>query len=54
MLIGIWLPYSPFSEILGLVALPITYWFWIAGFLLTYGTLTHFIKSWFFKKYGDT
>jgi len=54
MLIGIWLPYSPFSDILGLVALPITYWFWIAGFLLTYGTLTHFIKSWFFKKYGDT
>lgn len=53
MLIGIWLPYSPFAATFGFVALPVIYWFWIAGFLLFYATLTHLAKVWFFNKYGD-
>ena len=53
MLIGAWLPYSSFAEIFGLVPLPAIYWLWIFVFLVTYGTLTHLIKVWFFKKYGD-
>jgi P-type Mg2+ transporter len=51
--IGAWLPYSPFADSLGLVALPSIYWLWIACFLISYGFLTHFVKTWFFKKYGD-
>ncbi|MGB9702908.1 MAG: magnesium-translocating P-type ATPase [Candidatus Kapaibacteriota bacterium] len=54
VLVGVWLPYSPFAEFLGLVALPASYWLWIAAFLLTYVSLTHFVKTWFFKKFGDT
>lgn len=52
MLAGISLPYSPFSSYLGLVPLPPSYWLWIAMFLITYGVLTHFVKSWFFNKFG--
>jgi Mg2+-importing ATPase len=52
MLIGAWLPYSPFSADLEMVPLPASYWAWIAVFLLTYATLTHIVKTWFFKRYG--
>ncbi|MCK9209947.1 MAG: magnesium-translocating P-type ATPase [Ignavibacteriaceae bacterium] len=53
MFIGGWLPYSPFAKTFGLVPLPEIYWAWIFGFLVFYGVLTHFVKVWFFKKYGD-
>jgi Mg2+-importing ATPase len=52
MAIGAWLPYSPFARSLGMVPLPPIYWAWIAGFLLTYAVLTHFIKTWFFNRFG--
>lgn len=50
--IASWLPYSPFASSFGFVPLPVTYWLWIGGFLVTYSVLTHFVKTWFFKKYG--
>jgi Mg2+-importing ATPase len=53
MAIGAWLPYSPLASTFGFVPLPSTYWIWIGGFLLSYSVLTHFVKTWFFKKYGD-
>ena len=53
MVIGIWLPYSPLADVLGMVPLPTEYWLWIAGFLICYATLTHLIKSWFFRRFGD-
>ena len=53
MAIGAWLPYSPlFAHLLGFVPLPAIYWAWIAGFLLTYAVLTHFVKVWFYRRYG--
>ena len=52
VLIAAWLPYSPFADTFGLVALPSVYWLWIIGFLLAYSILTHLVKVWFFKKYG--
>jgi Mg2+-importing ATPase len=53
MAIGAWLPYSPlFAQLLGFVPLPAIYWAWIAGFLLTYAVLTHFVKVWFYRRYG--
>jgi Mg2+-importing ATPase len=53
MAVASWLPYSPFADALGMVPLPAIYWAWIAGFLATYGILTHFVKTWFFNRYGD-
>ncbi|MCX7815962.1 MAG: magnesium-translocating P-type ATPase [Syntrophales bacterium] len=50
--IGIWLPYSPLADVLGLVPLPLSYWVFIFIFLLSYATLTHLVKRWFFNRYG--
>jgi Mg2+-importing ATPase len=52
MAIGAWLPYSPFAADLGMVPLPALYWVWIALFLATYAVFTHFVKTWFFNRYG--
>ncbi|OGR00069.1 MAG: magnesium-translocating P-type ATPase [Deltaproteobacteria bacterium RIFOXYD12_FULL_55_16] len=52
MAIAVWLPYSPFAKELSLVALPPVYWLWITGFLLCYSIMTHYVKTWFFKRYG--
>ena len=52
MTLGVYLPYSPVAHYFGMVPLPPIYWAWIAGFLVTYATLTHFVKVWFFNKYG--
>ena len=53
MLFGGWLPYSPFAASLGLTALPAQYWLWIALLLGCYGIITHCVKTWFFKHFGD-
>jgi P-type Mg2+ transporter len=52
MVIGSWLPYSPFAEALGLVRLPFYYWLFIGGFLCCYAVLTNTVKNWFFKRFG--
>ncbi|MGA2507411.1 MAG: magnesium-translocating P-type ATPase, partial [Chitinispirillaceae bacterium] len=52
MTIGAVLPYSPFARYFGLVPLPPVYWCWIAGFLLTYSVITHFIKTYVHRKLG--
>jgi Mg2+-importing ATPase len=49
---GAWLPYSPFAATLGFVPLPGLYWAWIAGFLLTYGVITHLAKVRFHARFG--
>lgn len=54
MLIGAWLPYSPFAKDLGFVPLPLTYWLWIFGFLVSYSIITHKVKVWFLNKFGDS
>ena len=53
MLVGAVLPYSPLAPMFGLVPLPWSYWVWIVGFLATYSVLTHLMKTWFFKKFGN-
>ncbi|MCX5876369.1 MAG: magnesium-translocating P-type ATPase [Deltaproteobacteria bacterium] len=52
MATAVWLPYSPFAEELSMVPLPPVYWLWITGFLLCYSVLTHYVKTWFFNRYG--
>jgi Mg2+-importing ATPase len=52
MAIGCWLPFSPLARLLGLTPLPLIYFAWIAGFLLTYSVLTHFVKTWFIRRFG--
>ena len=51
--IGIVLPYTRFADKLGFVPLPGMYWLWLTGFLLIYAVLTHNVKTWFYRKFGD-
>jgi Mg2+-importing ATPase len=52
MAVAIWLPYSSFASLFGMVPLPTSYFAWIATFLFTYGILSHTVKTWFFKRFG--
>jgi Mg2+-importing ATPase len=52
MAIGVWAPYSPLASSFGFVPLPLSYWGWVAAFLITYSVLTHTVKVWFFKRFG--
>ncbi|MEI6350631.1 MAG: magnesium-translocating P-type ATPase [Verrucomicrobiota bacterium] len=50
--VSVALPYTPLAAYLNFVPLPAIYWAWIAGFLLCYSVMTHFVKVWFHRKYG--
>ena len=50
--IGVWLPYSPFREALGLRHLPPGYWPLLAAMLTGYLALTHLTKTWFHRRFG--
>ena len=52
MAIGAYLPFSPLAENFGFVPLPGIFWVWVAGFVLCYSVITHFVKVWFFNRYG--
>jgi Mg2+-importing ATPase len=53
MLIGIFLPFSPFAEAFKMEALPISYFPWLIIILLSYCLLTQLIKTWFIKKFNQ-
>ncbi|MDE2294239.1 MAG: magnesium-translocating P-type ATPase [Gammaproteobacteria bacterium] len=50
--VGVWLPYSPFREALGLRHLPLGYWPLLAAMLVAYLMLTHLTKTWFHRRFG--
>lgn len=50
--IGIYIPYSPVSTILGFSPPPVAYFFWLSGILIGYFLLTQAVKYWFIRKYG--
>ena len=51
--VGAALPFSPLADLLGFSALPWTYWLWLLGMLAAYVVLTQFIKTWFYRKFGE-
>jgi Mg2+-importing ATPase len=50
--IGITLPFSWLGGFLGFVPLPPAYWIALCLILLSYVTLTHFVKTWFIRRFG--
>jgi P-type Mg2+ transporter len=50
MLIGMWLPFSPLGQWLGLVPLPIQYWPVLLITLLLYVVLTQGVKVWLIRR----
>jgi Mg2+-importing ATPase len=50
--IGIALPFSGLGSFLGFVPLPAPYWILLCLILLSYVVLTHFMKTWFIRRFG--
>jgi Mg2+-importing ATPase len=50
MAIGVWLPFSPFADVLGFTRLPPLYWPLLLVTLLCYVLLTQWVKSWLLRR----
>jgi Mg2+-importing ATPase len=50
--VGIALPFTWLGGFLGFVPLPPAYWIALCLILVSYGTLTHFVKTWFIRRFG--
>ncbi|HTX73091.1 MAG TPA: magnesium-translocating P-type ATPase [Rectinemataceae bacterium] len=50
MAVAVALPFTPVAPFFGLVPLPAIYWAWIAGFLVLYSVMAHFVKTWFARR----
>ena len=52
MVIGIWIPFSPFASALKLTPLPGSYFLYLIAILFAYCGLTQLIKTWFIRRFG--
>ena len=52
MAVGIFLPMGPLAGYFKLQALPLAYFGWLAGILLSYSVLTTFMKRFYIRRYG--
>ncbi len=48
--IGVWLPYSPLSGVLGFTPLPVPFFLALVGMVVIYLVLVELAKSWFFSR----
>ena len=53
MAFGIYLPFSPVGEHLGMVPLPPAYFIWLAGILSSYCLLTQIVKTIYIRRFGQ-
>jgi Mg2+-importing ATPase len=53
MAFGIYLPFSSLGAHLGLVPLPLSYFAWLAGILLSYCVLTQLVKTLYIRRFGQ-
>ncbi len=51
IILGILLPFTGVGEGLGMVALPISYFFWLVGIDVAYALLTQAVKVWYIKRF---
>lgn len=51
MAIGIYIPFSSLGASIGLVPLPLSYFPWLVGILLSYCVLTQLVKQWYMKRF---
>jgi len=53
MAIAIFIPFSPLADALKMQPLPLSFFPWLLGILLTYCVLTQFVKNWFIKRFTE-
>ncbi|HUX84938.1 MAG TPA: magnesium-translocating P-type ATPase [Chitinophagaceae bacterium] len=51
MAIGIYIPFSPLASALKMQPLPLGYFPWLIGILLSYCLLTQLVKTWFIRRF---
>jgi Mg2+-importing ATPase len=51
MLAGAILPFTQIGSAIGLVRLPVVYFFWLSGILVAYCLLTQMVKTWYLRRY---
>ncbi|WP_018291525.1 magnesium-translocating P-type ATPase [Verrucomicrobium sp. 3C] len=44
---------TPFGAAVGLVPLPLNFYFWLWGILLSYCVLTQLVKNWYVRRFGE-
>jgi Mg2+-importing ATPase len=52
MAVAIFIPFSPFATVVKMQPLPLSYFPWLIGILLSYCFLTQMVKVWFIKKFN--
>jgi Mg2+-importing ATPase len=52
MAIGIYIPFSPLGEMIGLVPLPLSYFPWLVATLVSYSILAQLVKVWYIRRFG--
>jgi Mg2+-importing ATPase len=52
--VGVWLPYSPVSTVLGFTALPVPFFLALVAMIVTYLLLVEVAKRWFFSRAVQT
>ena len=53
MIIGIAIPFTSFGASIGLQALPLSYFPWLVGILLSYCVLTQLVKNWYIMRFSS-
>jgi P-type Mg2+ transporter len=53
MAIGIYVPFSPLASHIGMVPLPLSYFPWLVGILLSYCLLTQLMKRIYIRRFGQ-
>ncbi|MFF2925664.1 magnesium-translocating P-type ATPase [Streptomyces celluloflavus] len=51
MAVGVYLPFSPLAGVLGMQALPMSYFPWLVGTLVAYCLLTQGVKTWYIRRF---
>lgn len=52
VMVGCWLPFSPFAEAMGFTRLPETFWLWLIATMVGYIGLTQAIKTLYIRRYA--
>ena len=53
MIIGLYLPFSPFAHVLKMQPLPGIYFLYLLGILVSYCVLTQIVKGWYIRKFSQ-
>jgi len=51
--LGVMLPYTGIGHSIGFHPIPLAFYYWLVGILITYCVLVQFVKKWYIRKYNS-